>query len=111
MIRVYRRHSPTCPHRSRADNRCRCKIWYDWHLDGRRIKKPMKTRNWSDAQRMARELETGGSIERRTAPIIKDAADAFLSDARSRGLRESSIYKLKLLATRLQEFANNKGSR
>lgn len=58
---------------------------------------------------MARELETGGSIEKRTAPIIKDTVDAFLSDARSRGLRESSIYKLKLLTTRLQEFADNKG--
>jgi hypothetical protein len=51
---------------------------------------------------MARELETGGLIETRTAPIVKDAVEAFLSDARAGGLRESSIYKLKLLTTRLK---------
>jgi site-specific recombinase XerD len=58
---------------------------------------------------MARELETDGIIETRTAPIVKDAVEAFLSDARARGLRESSIYKLKLLTTRLKEFSDNKG--
>jgi hypothetical protein len=58
---------------------------------------------------MARELETGGLNETRTAPIVKDAVEAFLSDARARGLRESSIYKLKLLTPRLQEFSTNKG--
>lgn len=109
MLLIYRRHSPNCPHRSRTYVKCRCKIWYDWHIDGRRIKMPMGTRNWSEAQRMARELETGGTIERRTAPLLKDAVDAFLADARARGLRDSSIYKLKLLTTRLQEFATDKG--
>jgi integrase/recombinase XerC len=58
---------------------------------------------------MARELETGGTVERRTAPLLKDAIEAFLADARARGLRESTIYKLKLLTTRLQEFATSKG--
>jgi site-specific recombinase XerD len=109
MLLIYRRHSPTCPHRSRTYNRCRCKIWYDWHVDGRRIKSPLGTRNWTEAQRMARELETGGTVERRTAPLLKDAIEAFLADARARGLRESTIYKLKLLTTRLQEFATSKG--
>jgi integrase/recombinase XerD len=58
---------------------------------------------------MARELETGGLIEIRAATTVKDAVEAFLSDARARGLRESSIYKLRLLTTRLQEFSANKG--
>ncbi len=78
-------------------------------INGQRIKKPLNTRNWSEAQRMARELETGGIIEQRTAPLVKDATEAFLNDARARGLRDSSIYKLRLLTTRLQEFSANKG--
>jgi site-specific recombinase XerD len=108
-LQIFRYHSPTCEHKERSFNRCRCKIWYDWHINGKRIKKPLNTRSWSDAQRMARELETGGLIEQRTAPIVKDAVEAFLSDARARGLRESSVYKLRLLTTRLQEFSTNKG--
>jgi integrase len=109
MLNIFRYHSPNCDHKERSYNRCRCKIWYDWHINGKRIKKPLNTRSWSEAQRMARELETGGIIEQRTAPIVKDAAEAFLNDARARGLRESSIYKLRLLTTRLQEFSTNKG--
>ena len=58
---------------------------------------------------MARDLEVTGTIERRTAPLLKDVIEAFLSDARARGLRDSSIYKLKLLTTRLQTFADSKG--
>ena len=40
---------------------------------------------------MARELETGGLIETRTAPIAKDAVEAFLSDARARGLMQLDL--------------------
>jgi integrase len=58
---------------------------------------------------MARDLEVTGTIERRTAPLLKDAIQAFLSDVRVRGLRDSSIYKLKLLTSRLQSFADSKG--
>jgi hypothetical protein len=42
MLQIFRYHSPNCEHKTegRAHNRCRCKIWYDWHLNGKRIKKP-----------------------------------------------------------------------
>ena len=108
-LQIFRRHSPTCPHKERTYNRCRCKIWYDWHINGNRILKPFNTRNWSEAQRMRNELETGGLIVKREATLLEDAVNAFLSDARARGLRESSIYKLKLLTTRLKEFGESKG--
>src|SRR4029077_19766529 len=55
------------------------------------------------------ELETGGLIVKREATLLEDAVNAFLSDARARGLRESSIYKLKLLTTRLKECGETKG--
>jgi hypothetical protein len=59
---------------------------------------------------MRNELETGGLIVKREATLVEDAVNAFLSDVRARGLRESSIYKLKLLTTRLKEFGESKES-
>lgn len=109
-LQIFRRHSPTCPHKERSYNRCHCKIWYDWHINGKRILAPFNTRNWSEAQRMRNELETGGLIVKREATLVEDAVNAFLSDVRARGLRESSIYKLKLLTTRLKEFGESKES-
>ena len=111
MLTLFRYHSPTCDHKDagRNWNRCRCRIWYDWNIDGRRIRKPIGTRDWSRAQQMARDLEAVGRIENKVAPLIKVACDQFLSDARVRGLREPSIYKYKLLFSRLQTFSDSKG--
>ena len=90
MLTLFRYHSLTCAHKSegRDWNRCRCRIWYDWSIDGRRIRKPIGTRDWSRAQQIARELEAVGRVESKVAPLIKSACDEFVTDARVRGLRE-----------------------
>ena len=62
MLNVYRRHSPSCPHQSREYNRCRCRIWYDWNIDGKRITKPIGTRDWQRAQQLAREMEQRSGV-------------------------------------------------
>ena len=109
MLVIYSRHSPGCPHTSRQYNRCRCRIWYDWNIDGRRITKPIGTRDWQRAQQLAREMEAEGRVVDRKSPLIEKACDDFLADAKARGLREPSIYKYKLLLTRVQTFAKDKG--
>jgi integrase/recombinase XerD len=110
MLVIYRRHSPTCQHTSREANRCRCRIWYDWNIDGRRIVKPIGTRDWQRAQQMAREMEAEGRVlDSNKSPLIEKACEDFLADAKARGLREPSLYKYKLLLTRLQAFAKDKG--
>jgi integrase/recombinase XerD len=58
---------------------------------------------------MARDLEAVGRIENKVAPLIKVACDEFVTDAKVRGLRDPSIYKYKLLFSRLQTFADNRG--
>jgi integrase/recombinase XerD len=110
MLTVYRRHSPNCSHQSRDYNRCRCRIWYDWNIDGRRITKPIGTRDWQRAQQLAREMEAEGRVlDSNKSPLIEQACEDFLADAKARGLRDTSLYKYKLLLTRLQAFAKDKG--
>jgi integrase/recombinase XerD len=110
MPTIYRRHSPTCQYKTREQNRCRCRIWYDWNIDGRRIVKPIGTRDWQRAQGLARDMEAEGRIlDGNKSPLVEKACEDFLADAKARGLREPSIYKYKLLLTRLQAFAKDKG--
>jgi integrase/recombinase XerD len=110
MLVIYRRHSPNCPHKSRDQNRCRCRIWLDWNIDGRRIAKPIGTRDWQRAQQLAREMEAEGRVVvNAKSPLIERACEDFLADAKARGLREPSLYKYKLLVSRLKIFAQDKG--
>jgi integrase/recombinase XerD len=110
MLTVYRRHSPTCQHQSREYNRCRCRIWYDWNIDGRRITKPIGTRDWQRGQQLAREMEAEGRVlDNGKTVSVERACEDFLADARARGLREPSLYKYRLRLNRLKEFATAKG--
>jgi integrase/recombinase XerD len=111
MLTVYRRHSPRCAHQSRDYNRCRCRIWYDWNIDGRRITKPIGTRDWQRAQQLAREMEAEGRVldPNGKTVTVERACEDFLADAKARGLREPSLYKYRLQLTRLKAFAADKG--
>jgi len=51
----------------------------------------------------------GKSPEKRAT--ITEATDSFIRDAEARGLRESSLYKYRLLFKQLQAFADAKGLR
>lgn len=108
MLTIYRLHSPKCPHTSRTYRRCNCRIYYDWNIDGKRVIKPIGTRDWSQAQRIAREMEAVGVPTKKTL-LIDAACNSFLEDARSRGLRETTIYKYRLLFRQLQTFAKSNG--
>jgi integrase/recombinase XerD len=111
MLTIYRRHSPSCGHQSREHARCKCRIWYDWNIDGRRITKPIGTRDWQRAQQMAREMEAEGRVldPNGKTVTVERACEEFLADAKARGLREASLYKYKLLLSRLQAFGKSKG--
>ncbi len=112
-LRVYRRHGKKCQYSkqkgNRRENRCRCKIWYDWHIDGQRITRPLDTRDWQKALQLARKIETEGSADNPTSPTVADGCERFLKSAFKRQLREASLYKYKLLIRQLKDFAANKG--
>lgn len=110
MLTIFRRHSPTCHHRSkgRSYRNCRCPIHVQGTLEGQHIREALKTRVWSRAQYIVREWEASGSKNDRPV-AISSACTAFLDDCRDRGLAESSIVTYGKLTRRLEVFCELHG--
>jgi integrase/recombinase XerD len=111
MLQLYRRHNPArCRLKTWAQYRCRCPIWVDGYIDGQRIRRALKIRDWAKAQLLIRKWETEG--ERPALPIrttIEQWKDRFLQDASARHLASETIRKYKLLFRQIEEFARAKG--
>lgn len=114
MLTIYRRHTKNCEHKAegRKYRRCRCPIWVDGFLNGVEIRKSLEMRDWDKAQEKIRDWEAEGEITRSEQPVtLEQACEAFLEDARARGLREPTLYKYRLLFRQIQEFAVQQGLR
>lgn len=112
MLTTYRRHQKNCEHRDegRSYRRCRCMIWVDGTVGGAEIRKFLHTRDWQKAQDIVRQWEADGQRVEEVQPItVKEACDKFIADAEARGLREPTVYKYRLLFSRLQTFAESQG--
>jgi integrase/recombinase XerD len=118
MLTLYRRHLKTCDHRGEGKDkgrdyrRCKCPVWVDGFLGGRDLRHSLKTRDFQKATEIVREWEAKGTVEekKKDEPVtIEHACAEFLRDARSRELREPTLYKYRLLFRRLQEFASQQG--
>lgn len=108
MLAVYRRHSAECPHQERSYRKCGCPCWVEGTVEGKYYRESLKTRSWTRATELAREMEqSGGEQVRRIT--IEEATNAFVRDAEARGLRTTSVYKYKLLFKQLNAFAADKG--
>jgi integrase/recombinase XerD len=111
MLTVYRRHSAAkCGQESRTYRRCSCPIWVDGTLGGKRYHKSLKTKNWERANKDVQAMEASGKSPDKRASVT-EATDSFIRDAEARGLRESSLYKYRLLFKQLKSFAEEKGLR
>jgi len=85
-------------------------IWVDGSVGGVEIRKSLQTRDWQKAQDIVRQWEAEGQRVEEAPPItIKEACDKFMADAEARGLREPTLYKYRLLFSRLQDFAAGEG--
>ena len=116
MLTIYRRHTKLCEHRKdgRKYRRCRCPIWVDGFLGKQETRHSLRTRDWDNAQKVIREWEAEGDIKQDSSaePIsVREACEAYLSDAKARNLREPTLYKYRLLFRQLQEFARQTGLR
>lgn len=109
MLNLFRRHIQACQYDSRESLKCKCPIWIDWRIAGKRIRRPAQTRDWQIAQSRARQWEAEGLTTDLVPQTIAQACDKFLEDAKARGLREPSIYKYRLLFKQLQAFATERG--
>src|ERR1035441_8647151 len=76
MLRLWRRHTPKCPHRGKGRDytNCRCPIWTDGELHGERYRSTLKTRDW---QRAIRKIATLESPDAPRWKPVKEAIDAF----------------------------------
>jgi integrase/recombinase XerD len=112
MLTIYRRHQKKCEHRGegRTYRRCRCIITVDGSVGGEEIRESLHTRDWQKAQDTVREWEAEGQRIEEVQPItVKEGCDKFIADAEARGLREPTLYKYRLLFSRLQTFAESQG--
>ena len=113
MLTTYRRHLKNCQHRTqgRKYRRCSCPIWVDGTLHGNEIRKSLELRDWEQAQRTIRAWEAAGMPKaEETGPLtIDQACERFLADAESRGLRQSTVKKYRVLFRQLHAFAAGKG--
>ena len=117
MLTIFRRHVKRCEHRGtgRKYRRCRCPVWADGFLGAEEIRESLKTRNWEAAQETVRKWEADGrrgpNAEAKGKITIQDATAEFLADAEARKLRPPTLYKYRLLFSRLLDFARDKGLR
>jgi site-specific recombinase XerD len=111
MLVLWRRHTQTCPHKDdgREHLKCRCSIWIDWRIAGKRVRKPLHTRDWQAAQMRARQLEADGITSEVVPLTLEQTSKKFLDDATARGLREASLYKYRLVLKQLKAFGDKVG--
>jgi integrase/recombinase XerD len=112
MLTLYRRHKPTCPHFSegRRFHHCKSAIWADGVLGGREIRRSMRTRDWTKANRDVQKWEAAERVKEEGAPVsLMDAWESFLADLEARSLSPETIRKYKLLKMRMTAFAAEKG--
>lgn len=112
MLTLYRRHKPTCPHFSegRRHHHCKCAIWADGVLGGREIRRSMRTRDWTKANREVQKWEAAERMSEQGAPVLLAYAwENFLDDLEARKLSSETVRKYKLLKKRMTAFATDKG--
>jgi integrase/recombinase XerD len=111
MLQLYRRHNPArCKLTGWAQYKCRCPIWVDGYIEGKRIRRTLKIKDWAKAQLLVRKWEVDG--DRPTLPMratIELWKDRFLEDAAARHLASETTRKYKLMFRQLEEFARAKG--
>ena len=111
MLILYRRHKPTCPQdgQPRATvHKCRCAIWCDGILGKIEIRRSMKTRDWTKANREIQKWEAAEMISEQGAPVTLAAAwDSLIADLEARELAEPTIRKYKLLKKQMTAFGES----
>ena len=120
MLNLFRRHSRTCPHRTKGRNhhKCNCPLAIEGYLGDTYVRESLDTRSWDAAQTKVREKEAKAFLaeqfpqveQERPTKAVKEAVEEFLADAKRRFLTETTISKLRvLLKSQLMPFAEKKG--
>ena len=117
MFSLYRRHekrtkkSPGCQYYKKGVRhiKCKCPVWMDgFDEHGKRQRRSLKTRSWSQAQARLTEIESGRIAVPEPAPkavqSLASAIASFLADCATRRLRPSTIVSYKNTLGHLAAF-------
>ena len=101
MLGLWRRHTPKCPHRKkgRAHIKCKCPIWVDGELHGKRFRLSTGVRDW---QRALKKVAAWESPDVPSVKLISDAVEGFLAHCRK--LAPSTNRKYTNVMRQLEAF-------
>ncbi len=106
---LYRRHLKTCRHRKKGQNfaGCKCPIWIDGILNGKRYRRALQTTNWEKAERKKAALESGR--EDGGSRTLEETIYAWDSYLVTQKLRESTLIKYRRLMRQFVNWADDQG--
>jgi integrase len=81
----------------------------DWRVGGKRVRKPLNTRDWQNAQRSAREMEAIGITESTSPVTVEEAYKKFIAAHTANNLRKSTLRKHDLISRQLTSFCEDRG--
>lgn len=108
MFSLYRRHEDSCRFAQKGVRHinCHCPVWCDGHdLHGKRVRRSLKTRSWSQAQARIDALDRGAPPvpAKDPSPAIAKAVAAYLDDCRARALAPATIVSYENILGHLRE--------
>lgn len=102
MLTMWRRHIKTCKIKGRDKlNACKCPLWSDGILNGRRIRQAMGTRDSARAWRLLAKVEEE-PVETRARKTVQAATAAFLESITG---QIATRKKYSRIANHIDEFA------
>jgi len=119
MPNTYRRHKASCKHSSEYDYqngsighgpqyrkgenymKCKCPIWVDIMVQGKRVRKSLNTFDEQEAARKVLEITAGGGQEDST---VKNAVGDFIEDRKSNNLVDRTIGNYEDMLNHLVQF-------
>jgi len=108
MLNLYRRHLQKCPHRAKgkAYTNCKCPVWCDGELNGKRYRHSLGTKDWGRAGIRMAKLEAPGARQPKPIP---EAIEAFHISVG--GLALSTRTKYRRVLRYLQALVVSRGLR
>src|SRR5438067_10140536 len=100
MLKPWRRHVSSCPHRAGSYLKCKCPLWVMGTQEGKFIRRSLDTRNLERAAQRIREIELGKGRGR--AVLLSEAWDRFVAAREAKGSAEETMKKLKRLRVQME---------
>jgi integrase/recombinase XerD len=114
-ITPYRRHSASCPHKSKRGYKgCRCPMWLELWDKGKSMRKSARTRSWEQGQKIARAEEQRyeqaalGEKPKPVAVTVEEAATSFVDTKKGEGLDKDTLQKHRRMTALLLDYCHRK---